>query len=104
MATQSRRQFLRAATILGGGGALALVSHAQDTGSTTLTSDLVTSDAQAVIDKGLNFLAVNQAADGSFADSRSSFGNVAISAKPAIPVIATLPKLDRESANEPSAA
>ena len=78
MATQSRRQFLRAATILGGGGAVALVSHAQDTGSTTLTSDLVTSDAQAVIDKGLNFLAVNQAADGSFADSQAGLGNVAI--------------------------
>ena len=78
MATQSRRQFLRAATILGGGGALALVGHAQDTGSATLTSDLVTSDAQAVIDKGLNFLAVNQSADGSFADSQSGLGNVAI--------------------------
>ena len=74
MSKPTRRQFLRTASVLAAGSGLALVGHADDVPN----ADLVTADAQAAIDRGLIYLAGNQAGDGSFSDSRSGFGNVAI--------------------------
>lgn len=70
----TRRRFLRASVALAAGGAVAVVGHADDTPA----PDLVTSEAQSAINRGLDFLAANQARDGSFTDSRSGFGNVAV--------------------------
>ncbi len=72
----TRRQFLRTAAVLTAVGGAALVGHADEVPPPP--SDLVTADAQAAIDRGLTFLAANQASDGSFSDSRSVLGNVAI--------------------------
>ncbi len=74
----SRRQFLRATAAVGAGGALALVGHADDTPAPAADPDLITADAQSAVDRGLAFLAASQAPDGSFPDTRTMFGNVAI--------------------------
>jgi len=67
---------LRTAAVLTAAGGAALISHAED----AAPPDLVTADTQAAIDRGLAFLASNQASDGSFSDSRTGggFGNVAV--------------------------
>jgi hypothetical protein len=74
----SRRQFLRVSAAVGVGGGLALVSHAQETPAPTADTDLITADAQSAVDRGLAYLAGAQASDGSFPDTRTMFGNVAI--------------------------
>jgi hypothetical protein len=77
--TVTRRQFLRTASALGAGGTLALVGHAQDAAPTPAADpSLITPETQAAIDRGLAYLASAQAADGSFPDTRTNFGNVAI--------------------------
>jgi hypothetical protein len=62
----TRRQLLRTAALGATGGAAALVGHAQDNAG--VADDLVTSDAQAAIDRGLAYLHRFQANDGSFGD------------------------------------
>ncbi|HVK15876.1 MAG TPA: prenyltransferase/squalene oxidase repeat-containing protein [Fimbriiglobus sp.] len=74
----ARRSFLRAGVAFGVGGGLALVGHAQDSPTPTADPDLITADAQSAVDRGLAYLAGAQAADGSFPDTRTMFGNVAI--------------------------
>jgi hypothetical protein len=74
-----RRRFLRTSAALGTGGLAVLTGRAQDRPpAPVLDPNLVTADAQAVVDKGLQYLASAQAADGSFPDTRTGFGNVAI--------------------------
>jgi hypothetical protein len=67
-----RRAFLRAGLVGTGGAALALVAPAQS------ESEAITPEAQTIIDKSLAQLASQQGADGSFADTRTGLGNVAI--------------------------
>jgi hypothetical protein len=74
----TRRQLLRSAAVLGAGGVAALATHAQDAPTPAPESDLITSEAQQAIDRGLAYLAATQASDGSYSDSRTGFGNVAI--------------------------
>ena len=74
-----RRQFVRTALVAGGASSLALLTQAQPgTPPAADATDLVTAEAQQVIDRSLTALAVTQAGDGSFADTRTNFGNVAI--------------------------
>lgn len=73
----TRRQLLRSAAALGFGGGLVALGAAQDP-VPGVEPDLVTLDAQSAIDRGLAYLATVQASDGSFADARTGFGNVAI--------------------------
>ncbi|MCZ2340331.1 MAG: hypothetical protein LC104_00880 [Bacteroidales bacterium] len=80
----TRRQLLRttamrATAIAGIAGWLATVGRGQDRASRASPHDWLTSDAQAVIDNGLRYLGHEaQGRDGSYSDSRSGFGNVAI--------------------------
>lgn len=78
MAAPTRRSFLRTATVAGTGGALTLLGHAADSGPRS-PDDLVTADAQAAINRGLEYLASSQAANGSYSD-RMNGGNAAITA------------------------
>jgi hypothetical protein len=73
-----RRRFLRATAAFGVGGALALAGHADDTPGPAADPDLLTPEAQSAVDRGLAYLAAAQASDGSFPDTRTMFGNVAI--------------------------
>ncbi len=73
-----RRRFLRQAAILGTGTLAATLGRAQDRGNTTVDPNLITSETQAAIDRGLQYLASNQSTDGSLPDTRTGFGNVAI--------------------------
>ena len=73
----SRRRFLRSAAVCGTGGLLAAAGRGQNPPPPPAT--LVTPEAQAVVDAGLRFLGRDaQAADGSYSDTRSGFGSVAI--------------------------
>lgn len=62
----TRRQLLRATALGTAGGAAAMIGHAQD--AANAPADLVTSDAQAAIDRGLAFLNRSQSNDGSYGD------------------------------------
>ena len=73
-----RRQFVRTALIAGGASSLALISKAQPGTPAAAEVDSISAETQQVIDRSLATLAVGQAGDGSFADSRTNFGNVAI--------------------------
>ena len=73
-----RRQFVRTALVAGGASSLALVTQAQPGGPAAANADPVPAEAQQVIDRSLAVLASGQAPDGSFADSQTNFGNVAI--------------------------
>jgi Squalene-hopene cyclase C-terminal domain len=55
-----------------------VAGHADDTPTPAGDPDLITPDAQSAVDRGLAYLAGTQAADGSFPDTRTMFGNVAI--------------------------
>lgn len=57
---------MRAAMLGSAGTAAALIGHAQD--AANAPADLVTSDAQAAIDRGLSFLQRSQSNDGSFGE------------------------------------
>ncbi len=85
MTTPHRRQFVRAAALTGFGGSLALVGHAQD--APKVAGDLVTSDAQTAIDRGLEYLASHQGADGAFTD-KSGGANVAVTALSGLALLA----------------
>lgn len=74
----NRRQFLRSAAVAGTGGVAAVAGRAQDRPALPADANLVTLETQSAIDRGLHFLASSQAADGSFPDTRTGFGNVAI--------------------------
>lgn len=74
----TRRTFLRASAAFAAGGAAVLVGHAQDN-PPAAPDDLITADAQSVVDRGLEYLATVQSReDGAFSDNRTGFGNVAI--------------------------
>ena len=83
--TPHRRHFLRAAALGGFGGSLALVGHAQDTPK--VAGDLVTSDAQTAIDRGLGYLATHQQSDGAFTDKNNG-ANVAVTALSGLALLA----------------
>ncbi len=85
MTPPHRRHFLRAAALGGFGGSLALVGHAQD--SPKVASDLVTSDAQTAIDRGLEYLATHQSSDGAFSDKNNG-ANVAVTALAGLALLA----------------
>jgi hypothetical protein len=68
----TRRRFLRTAALVATAGGLSLLGHAQD----APPSDLITSDTQVAIDRGLAFLHRSQSNDGSFGDRGG--GNAAI--------------------------
>lgn len=82
MGVLSRRAFLRSSAVLGAGGAVALLTHAADPGVKS-SDDMVTSDTQAAIDHGLEYLSRSQANDGSFGD-RGNSGNTGITALAAL--------------------
>jgi prenyltransferase beta subunit len=74
-----RRRFIRTSAVLGTGGLAGLVGRAQDRPPSPIVDpNLITQETQSAIDKGLQYLASTQAADGSFPDTRTGFGNVAI--------------------------
>ena len=85
MNTPHRRHFLRAAALAGVGGSVALLGHAQD--SPKVEADLVTSDAQTAIDRGLEYLAASQGADGAFTDKNGG-ANVAVTALAGLALLA----------------
>ena len=62
----TRRQLLRTTTLGAAGCAVTLLGHAQEGGNAS--PDLITSDTQAAIDRGLAFLHRFQSNDGSFGD------------------------------------
>ena len=72
----TRRQFVRGALAAGGATAAALVTRAQQ--PVAAEAEAITPDTQQVIDRSLGQLAAAQGADGSFSDTRTGFGNVAI--------------------------
>ena len=72
----TRRQFVRTALVAGGASSLALVTQAQQ--SEPAAADSISAETQQVIDRSLLTMASLQAQDGSFSDSRTGFGNVAI--------------------------
>lgn len=74
----NRRQFLRATGVMGTAGAVGLMTQAQDPESMRPAGSLITTETQTAIDRGLAYLAASQANDGSFSDTRTGFGNVAI--------------------------
>ncbi|OWK38318.1 prenyltransferase/squalene oxidase repeat-containing protein [Fimbriiglobus ruber] len=75
----TRRHALRTAAVLGAGGALALVTHADDTQPPAVgAGDWLSPEAQTIVRRGLEYLAANQAPDGSFSDNKTGLGNVAI--------------------------
>ena len=80
-----RRHFLRAAALTGVGGSVALLGHAQD--SPKVGADLVTSDAQTAIDRGLEYLAAHQGVDGAFTDKNGG-ANVAVTALAGLALLA----------------
>ncbi len=63
----NRRTLLRGLMLGTAGSAITLLGHAQDPAASN--DDLVTSDAQAAIDRGLAFLHRAQSNDGSFGDA-----------------------------------
>ena len=85
MNTPHRRHFLRAAALSGLGGSMVLVGHAQD--APKIASDLVTSDAQSAIDRGLEYLATHQSSDGAFTDKNNG-ANVAATALAGLALLA----------------
>ena len=85
MKTPHRRQFLRAAALTGAGGSVALLGHAQD--APKAGGDLVTSDAQTAIDRGLEYLSAHQGSDGGFTD-KSGGANVAVTALTGLALLA----------------
>ena len=72
----TRRQFVRTALVAGGASSLALVTQAQQ--GEPAPADAISAETQQVIDRSLLTMASMQAQDGSFSDSRTGFGNVAI--------------------------
>jgi hypothetical protein len=65
-----------------------LLTHAQEERSRpAATDDLVTNEAQAAINRGLEYLASAQSTDGAYSD-RSGFGNVAVSALAGLALLA----------------
>ena len=73
-----RRRFLRAGAVLGTGAWLMTAGRGQDRPGSS-EKDPVTPEAQQAIDNGLHFLAHEcQGEDGSYSDTRTGFGNVAI--------------------------
>ncbi len=78
MARFTRRQFLRAAAVGGTAGGLAVLAADPSPPAAKSSDDFVTADTQSAIDKGLDYLAGSQAADGSFTDRNTS--NVGITA------------------------
>ena len=75
----------RTATLAGAGGAGALLGHAQD--APKAGADLVTSDAQTAIDRGLEYLAAHQQPDGAFTDKNGG-ANVAVTALSGLALLA----------------
>lgn len=78
MTSITRRQLFRAGAVSGTGAMLVAVGRGQDRPAIG-GAPSVTSEAQAAIDNGLRFLGQEaQARDGSYSDTRTGFGNVAI--------------------------
>lgn len=80
-----RRRFLQFASAGSAAAALGLAGHAQE--NPGITSDLVTSDAQSAIDRGLEYLAAHQGSDGAFVD-KSNSANVAVTALAGLALLA----------------
>ena len=77
----NRRQALLGGAGLTIGSAFTLLGHAQSPRQPAVTDKtMIDAQTQTLINKGLKSLADSQARDGSFADMRTRFGNVAITA------------------------